>query len=366
MQPSTDSDPAARRDALAGRLLEATLGLMEVAAVHIGDRLGLYRALARTPRVTSAELAAATGTHERYVREWLEQQAVSGVLEVDDLGRPAAARRYALPPGHAEVLVDPDNLATMVPFAQFGVGVIRVMPELLEVFRTGGGLSWAAFGADLREAQAAQNRPAFLQLLAKEWLPAIPDIHARLAADPAARVADVACGAGWSAIGIARAYPKVRVDGLDLDPPSIELAQANVAQAGLAGRVTMMVRDAADPALAGRYDLVTIFEALHDMSRPVEVLHACRQLLAPGGSALIVDERVADAFVAPGDQVERLMYGFSILCCLPAGMADQPSAATGTVMRADTLRRYAADAGFRGAEVLPIASDFFRFYRLRP
>jgi 2-polyprenyl-3-methyl-5-hydroxy-6-metoxy-1,4-benzoquinol methylase len=177
-------------------------------------------------------------------------------------------------------------------------------------------------------------------------------------------VADVACGAGWSAIGIARAYP--RYGGQPRPDPSIALAQANVAKAGLGDRVTLMVRDAADPALAGQYDLVTIFEALHDMSRPVEALRACRQLLAPGGSVLVVDERVADTFVAPGDQVARLMYGFSILCCLPSGMADQPSAATGTVMRADTLRRHAADAGFGATEVLPIASDFFRFYRLRP
>jgi hypothetical protein len=101
------------------------------------------------------------------------------------------------------------------------------------------------------------------------------------------------------------------------------------------------------------------------MSRPVDVLRACRQLLAPGGSVLVVDERVADAFVAPGDQVERLMYGFSVLCCLPAGMADQPSAATGTVMRTATLERYAAEAGF-GTEVLPVANDLFRFYRLQP
>jgi hypothetical protein len=102
------------------------------------------------------------------------------------------------------------------------------------------------------------------------------------------------------------------------------------------------------------------------MSRPVDVLRACRQLLAPGGSVLVVDERVADAFTAPGDQVERLMYGFSVLCCLPAGMADQPSAATGTVMRTATLQRYSAEAGFGRAEVLPVTNDLFRFYRLRP
>jgi SAM-dependent methyltransferase len=363
--PSEIADPIARRDALAGRLFEATLGLMDLGAIHIGDRLGLYRGLDRLGRATAAELAAGTGTQERYVREWLEQQAVSGLLDVDDVAKPAPERRYSLPPGHGDVLVDPESLSTMTPLAQFGVGVIRAMPALLEAFRRGGGVSWGAFGADVREAQAAQNRPAFLQLLGQEWLPAVPDLHARLLADPPARVADVACGAGWSAIGIARAYSKVRVDGLDLDAPSIELAQANVAKAGLADRITLAVRDAADPTLAGRYDLVTIFESLHDMSRPVDVLRACRQLLAPGGSVLVVDERVADAFVAPGDQVERLMYGFRVLCCLPAGMADQPSAATGTVMRAATLKEYAADAGFGRTEVLPVANDLFRFYRLR-
>jgi hypothetical protein len=270
MSPSDNSNPIARRDALAGRLFEATLGLMDLGAIHIGDRLGLYRGLERLGPATASELAAETGTQERYVREWLEQQAVSGLLDVDDAARPAPERRYTLPPGHGDVLVDPESLSTMTPLAQFGVGVIRAMPALLEAFRTGGGVSWGAFGADVREAQAAQNRPAFLHLLGQEWLPAVPELHARLRADPPARVADVACGAGWSAIGIARAYPKVRVDGLDLDAPSIELARANVAEAGLAGRITLALRDAADPA-GGRYDLVTIFESLHDISRPIDI-----------------------------------------------------------------------------------------------
>src|SRR5262245_26631749 len=241
MRHTEQPDPTARRDALAARLLDATLGLMDLAAVYIGDRLGLYRALSRGGSMTSGRLAAETGAHERYVREWLEQQAVGGLLHVDDPVLPADLRRYALPAGHADVLVDPDSLATMLPFAQMGVGMIRVMPALLETYRTGGGVSWAAFGADLREAQAAQNRPAFLHLLGTEWLPTVADLHERLQADPPAWVADVACGAGWSAIAIARAYSKVRVDGLDLDGPSIDVAQTNVAQAGLGDRVTMMV-----------------------------------------------------------------------------------------------------------------------------
>jgi 2-polyprenyl-3-methyl-5-hydroxy-6-metoxy-1,4-benzoquinol methylase len=219
---------------------------------------------------------------------------------------------------------------------------------------------------DAREAQADMNRPVFLNLLGQEWLPAIPDVHARLQADPPARVADVGCGGGWSSIGIARAYPKVHLDGLDVDEPSIALARANAAEAGLADRVSFHARDAADPDLAGRYDLVTAFEVVHDLAQPVEVLRAMRALLADGGAAIVMDEKVAETFAAPGDEVERFMYGFSVLCCLPAGLAESPSAGTGTVMRPATLLRYARAAGFREVEILPIEHDFFRLYRLVP
>jgi cyclopropane fatty-acyl-phospholipid synthase-like methyltransferase len=155
-----------------------------------------------------------------------------------------------------------------------------------------------------------------------------------------ARVADLGCGVGWSSIGIARAYPKARVDGFDLDAASVELAKQNLEaeDTTVRERVSFELRDAADPANAGTYDLVTIFEALHDMSQPVAALRATKQMPTPGGSVLVVDERVAARFTAPGDEIERLMYGWSFLHCLPAGMADQPSAATGTVMRHHTTR----------------------------
>ena len=131
-------------------------------------------------------------------------------------------------------------------------------------------------------------------------------------------------------------------------------------------RVTFHERDAADPALASQYDLVTIFEALHDMSRPVDVLRALRGMLADGGSVIVGDERTADNFQAPASEFERLYYGFSILHCLPVGMVGEEPAGTGTVMRADTVRRYAEEAGFGNFEVLPIENDFWRFYRLTP
>jgi SAM-dependent methyltransferase len=353
-----------RRDALAERLFGAALGAYELMTVHLGDRLGYYRALAEGGEATSAELAAATGTHERYAREWLEQQAVAGILEVDDPDAGAEERRYRLPDGHAEVLVDRDSLAHVTPMARFGVSFAQTLPAVEDAFRSGGGVSWEAFGPLGRDAQGDANRPLFANLLGSEWLPAVADVHSRLQADPPARVADVACGAGWSSIAIARAYPKVVVDGYDLDEASVELARENVAGTEVADRVTFHQRDAGDSDLAGSYQLVAVFEALHDMSQPVEVLRALRGLVAEDGAVVVMDERVADAFTAPGDEIERLMYTYSVLCCLPVGLADTPSAGTGTVMRADTLRRYATEAGFTGVEVLPIEHEVFRFYRL--
>jgi SAM-dependent methyltransferase len=355
-----------RRDALVGRIFQSVLGAIDLFNIYLGDRLGLYRALADGGPSTSAELAARAGIHERYAREWLEQQAVGSLLGVDDANKDAAERRYSLPAGHDEVLLDQDSLNYLAFVSRWVPSIGQATPRLLEAFRTGGGVSWAEYGLDAREGQAEQNRPIFLNLLGSEWLPRVEDVHARLSADPPARVADIGCGAGWSSIAVAKSYPGVRVDSFDLDEPSIELARANANEHGVADRVSFQVRDVSDPDLAGGYDLVMGFEMLHDLSRPVEALRVMRGLLAEGGAVLIMDERVAERFTAPGDDVERLYYGFSTLCCLPAGLAEQPSAATGTVMRPDTLRRYALEAGFRDVEVLPIEHEQFRFYRPIP
>ena len=352
-----------QRDALAERLFGSVLAAMDVFMVYIGDRLGYYQALSESGPMTSSELADRTGTAERYAREWLEQQAVTSILEAD-VSKDDSARQYSLPTGHAEVLLDRNSLSYMAPLARMAVGSAQPMPAILDAFRTGGGVSWENYGADAREGQSDMNRPQFLHLMATEWLPNVPGLDARLRADPPARVADVACGGGWSSIAIAQGYPNVRVDGFDLDAPSIDLARSNAEEAGLGDRVSFQVRDAGDPALSGQYDLVTVFEAIHDMSQPVGALRAMRNLAGHTGTVIVMDERVAEEFTAPGDEIERFMYGWSILCCLPAGMADQPSAGTGTVMRPSTLRGYAVEAGFRDIEVLPIKHDAFRFYRL--
>jgi hypothetical protein len=352
---------AGATEALGKRLFQAAIGTLELYGVYLGDRLGLYRELAGRGPSTSTELAEATGTDERYVREWLEQQAAAGFVHVEDVAAGPRERRYRMPPEHVPVLVDRDD----VRYQAFkGIAMVRAgrpMPDLVEAFRTGAApppLSWEP------EGPADYNRPLFVNLLGQEWLPSVPDLDGRLRAEPPARVADIACGTGWSSIAMAEAYPTITVDGLDLDPVKIALADENASRAGVADRVTFSVTDAADPSLTGRYDLVTIFEALHDMPHPVAALRAARGMLAEGASVLVADELVADEFTLPASDNERYAYGWSVVSCLPSAMGVPGTAATGTVMRADTVRRYAGEAGFDEVEILPIDSDCWRFYRL--
>jgi SAM-dependent methyltransferase len=351
--------------ALAERIFAASIAALELAAIHLGHRLGLYRALDGLGEATAAELAERAGTAPRYTREWLEQQAVAGILAVDAEEGGPEERRYSLPAGHRPVLIEEDDPSYLAPLAQLTVGVVKPIGRLLEAYRSGEGVPYAAYGEDTREGIATLNRPMFLNELAG-WLAAVPAVHARLGSEPPARVADLACGTAWSSIAIARAYPSATVDALDLDEDSIAAARRNVEAAGLAGRVRPAVRDAADPGLSGRYDLVTIFEALHDMDHPVRALAGARALLADGGSVIVADERVAESFAAPGDEIERFNYGWSVLHCLAVGSMHHDSAATGTVIRPETVRAYARQAGFARVELLPVENDFWRFYRLLP
>lgn len=353
-----------QREKFLGQLVEATAGFFKIYSIYLGHRLGLYRGLVAGQALSSSELAVRTGTNERYVREWLEQQAVTGILAVEDETAAPRERRFRLLPGHAEVLLDRESINYLAPLAQAIIGVARPLGAIETAFRTGGGVPYAAYGEGLRHAVSELNRPLFLNQLGKEYLPSIPDIHRRLSADPPARVADIGCGTGWSSIGMALSYPKIYVDGFDRDEPSIVEASDNTHKAGLNGRVRFETRDAGDPALEGQYDLVTAFECIHDVSDPVAALSTMRRLAGPRGSVLVMDERSNEEFTVTENPVEQLLYGFSVMGCLPASMSDKPSAATGTVMRPSTLRRYARQAGFRDIEVLPIENGFFRFYRL--
>jgi 2-polyprenyl-3-methyl-5-hydroxy-6-metoxy-1,4-benzoquinol methylase len=340
------------------RLVEAATGALELFGVHLGVRLGLYEALRASPR-TPAELADAAALAPRYAREWLEQQAVAGVLTVDDASAAADQRRYALPDAHVGVLVDPVALDHVAPLARMVVGIAAVLDDVEQAYRSGGGVPYSRYGTHFRTGQGAVNRPAFTSALVDEWLPALgADVVERLAAG--ARVVDLGCGQGWSTVAVARAFPNAQVLGIDVDRASIDDARS------LDGHGAVFeCRDAATLA-RDSVDVALLLEALHDLSRPVEVLTALHRALTADGVVLVADEAVAPSFTAPGDALERMMYGWSITHCLPAAMAEEGSAGIGTAIREETVRELALRAGFSAVEVLPVDGGFFRLYALRP
>ena len=348
---------------LTQRLFDAALGAIDMWSVYLGDKLGLYAALAQLGPLTAHELASAAQMDSRYATEWLEQQAVTGILVTDDPALPADQRRFALPDAHAEVLTNADSLNYLTPFMRLLTAAGMQLPALMDAYRTGGGVGWGQYGSDMRTGQADMNRPWFLSALGTDWFPAVPELDQRLSSG--ARVADIGCGEGWSSIAMALAYPNAVIHGYDLDDPSIKAARDNVASAGVADRVTFVAGDAALAERNEEYDVVTAFECIHDLARPTDVLATMRRLAKPDGIVIVMDERVAERFPGRGDDIERLMYGFSLLVCLPDGLSHSPSAGTGTVMRPDTLRAYAEQAGFTGLEILPIENELWRFYRLQ-
>jgi SAM-dependent methyltransferase len=355
--PTVEPEPSAE-ELFGNRLFESAVAAVDLLAIQLGLRLGLYRVLRDAPG-TASEVAARAGIGERYAREWLEQQAVSDVLTVE----PAAAkrRRYSLPAHVATALLDETSPAYMAPIAGLLPATGVMFERLVDAYRSGTGISWSDFPAAIVEMQGAFNRPTFTHELAG-WFDALPAVDALLAGRPA-RIADVACGVGWSTQAIARRYPDATVDGFDLDETSISMATAAVAGSVIEGRVRFFARDIAELAETP-YDVITMFEALHDLSHPVQVLTAIRGSLAPGGALLVMDERTQDEFTAPGDPWERLLYGFSLLLCLPNSLHDG-GVGTGTVIRSSTVREYAEAGGFTSCDIAPIEHPMFRFYVLR-
>jgi 2-polyprenyl-3-methyl-5-hydroxy-6-metoxy-1,4-benzoquinol methylase len=243
------------------------------------------------------------------------------------------------------------------------VTTILRLPAVAEAYKRGGGVPWESFGPDMSIAQGDVNRPALRHSLPEDWVPQIPDLRDRLAGH--ARVADVGCGHGWSAVGLASTYPDIEVDGFDLDTAALQAATRHAAEAGVADRVRFHRADVATAVTGGPYDVLLAAECLHDMPRPVEVLAAMRHAAKPDAVVIVIDEAADPVLTAPADEIQRLLYGFSLLICLPDSLAHTPSAATGAVMRPATLTNYADAAGFTGAEPLKVTdTGFWTIYRL--
>ena len=279
-------------EVFAGRLFDACLATMELANVELGIRLGLYESLAGAGPVTAAELAERSGIARRYAREWLEQQAVAGVVDVDDATKAPDERRFELPNAHAHVLLDDDSEACMKPCAAVVPWLAKAIDIMVEEFRQGTGAAFGLF--DLHDVQAAFTRPVFVNHLTQNWLPALPEVQHKLDSGAPVRIAEVGCGEGLAAITIARAVhergsrrlrPRRRVD---------RRGPAAAAAAGVADRARFELRDAADPTITGDYDLVMAIEMLHDVPDPVGILRTMKTLAGKAGTVLVVDERTED------------------------------------------------------------------------
>lgn len=350
-------------EALVDRLFGEGIGAVHLVSVYLGIRLGMFEALARTPGLTASELSTAAGVNLRYAVEWLQAETIAGLLDADSTDYATAG--FALAAGVEATLVDEVNPAYVGGIALAAAAIGTATSHLVDAYRTGAGVPVSAYGPDMVPAQAAFNRPAFVNELGASWLPQMGDIHARLL-DPVrpARVADIGCGCGWSAIELAKAFPHIAVDGYDADELSIDIARRNAKDHGVEDRVTFSLVDAATTQYGdGDYDVVFLFECLHDMGRPVEALAATRRAVADDGAVVVMDERTAD-HPAVGDPVETFFAVVSATWCLPQSMVVPDCEAPGTVMRPATFEALARRAGWAGYEVLPIEHPFFRFYRL--
>ncbi|WP_406724099.1 methyltransferase domain-containing protein [Streptomyces sp. GD-15H] len=332
---------------------------------YLGLEIGAYQALADAGPATPAELADRAGLDERMIREWLEQQASAGILRVDDPARPPGERRFELPPEHAEALLDADSPNYIAPLVVMPLGgMAAVLPQLVAAYTDRVGLPQSVYGEAMRGGRRDLNRAVFRDHLPDWIVRHLPDVEARLHL-PGAAITDIGCGAGLSTLALARMFPQAEVHGVDRDDDALAEACENLTASGLGDRVRFSNQDAAESGLAGGSLLVCVFDALHDMARPVEVLRGCRELLAPGGAVLLMEPAVAERFSTEPADSERFHYAVSVLHCLPIGMSETPSAATGTVMRPDTVRAYAREAGLE-TDVIDVGHLFYRLYRLRP
>ena len=302
-----------------GRAVGDVGAVLGGAMVVIGDKLGLYRAMAGAGSLTPAELAARTGTAERYVREWLSAQAARGYVSYDGDGR------FSLPDEHAVPLTDETSPACVIGAFEIAVGSVYATDTIAERFRTGDGFAWGAHDEHVLGGCERFFRPGYLNHLASAWIPALDGVEAKLAAG--ARIADVGCGHGASTLLLAEAYPASTVVGFDAHDGSIDAARKRAADAGLADRVRFEVASAT--TFAGTYDLVCFFDCLHDMGDPAGACAHVREHLAPDGTLMLIEPFANDDLADNLNPVGAAYYGFSTLLCTPSSLSQDVGTALG-------------------------------------
>ena len=329
---------------------------MHGALSYIGDRLGIFKAMAGAGWISSAELAASTGLSERYLREWLGAMAAARYVEYDP-----ATRKFLLPPEHAMILAKEDSPFFFGGFIQ-GIANIAMAPKVAEAFKTGKGVPQSEYPPDTVEGIERGTAPMFQHHLVRKWLPAMPQVVASLTDGGSAL--DVGCGSGRAAIALAKAFPRALVFGYDSHPESIERARANARAAGLIkDRIAFEAVDCTKLP-AERWDFITTFDVVHDSVDPVALLKSIRQALKPAGTYLMLELNVSANLEDNLNPMGRMMYSTSTLYCMTVSLA-QGGAGIGAVMGEPKARELCAQAGFTRFRRLPIDDMFSALYEVR-
>jgi SAM-dependent methyltransferase len=303
--------------------------------VVIGDRLGLYRAMAGAGPISSEELAQQTGTTERYVREWLGAQAATGYVTYLGDGR------YELPDEHAIPLTDESSPACVIGAFETAIGATQATDRIADAFVSGEGIFWGDHDGHVHTGCERFFRPGYVNFLTQAWIPAMDGVEDQLRSG--IRVADVGCGHGASTIHLALAYPESTFTGIDPHDASIDAARKRAADAGVGDRATF--QQASAKTLDGTFDLVAFFDCLHDLGDPVGALASVREHLAPGGTVLIVEPAAGDRVEDNLNPVGAAYYGFSTLLCTPNSLSQETKAALGAQAGEARLREVATEAG---------------------
>ncbi|WP_371404529.1 methyltransferase domain-containing protein [Kribbella sp. NBC_00662] len=325
--------------------------------VVMGDRLGYYQSLADEGPATPTELAERTSTDEHYTREWLNAQAAGGIVEYD-----AGTGRYTLPPEHAIAMTDPSSPAYLPGFFQIALGTLQHTTETIEAARSGAGVGWHEHTSDVHVGCERFFRPSYNANLLPSWLPALDGVVEKL--QRGATVADIGCGHGSSTILMAEAFPRSTFIGSDYHQGSIETARLRAAEAGVGDRVSFEVSPA-DSFSGSGFDLVTTFDALHDMGDPVGAARHVREALAPDGTWLLVEPMAGDHVEDNLNPVGRAYYGFSTLLCTPASLSQPVGLALGTQAGPARIQDVTKAAGFTRFQTVA-QTPFNLVYEVRP
>jgi 2-polyprenyl-3-methyl-5-hydroxy-6-metoxy-1,4-benzoquinol methylase len=327
-----------RMHAFMGKVVGDMGAAISTAMVVIGDRLGLYRAMAKGGPMTAGELAAATGCNQRYVSEWLNNQAAGGYVTYD-----AATKKFALPPEQGMALADEGSPFFVAGAFQLIAAALKAEPRIKENFRTGKGMEWGEHDPELFEGTERFFRPNYVGNLVSNWIPALDGVEAKL--KRGAKVADVGCGHGASTLLMAQAYPNSTFVGFDYHAPSIETCRRRAKAAGVEGRATFQTAGSTDFPGSG-YDLVACFDCLHDMADPLACAKQVRKSLADDGTWMIVEPFASDKPEENHTPVGRVYYAASTLICVPCSLA-QHGPALGAQAGAARLKQVVEAGGFK-------------------